>query len=634
MNTLSEETVTRHPSKWTWQQLVSISIISSIILVILGFVGQDWWLHFKVINDALYDSDPPIKALANGNFTSFWEAGDVSPLMLPTTIIIRGIALFFWPQSTSYSTRNAIGTLFLLLPCILILTMVTSNLWHLYKTWQKNILAVAWTLLLTIAPLAMATISFGHPEETFGVCAIIGGAYLLAKPPIANQSWFRQRWVYGALLAAFALTTKQNFWLVFPVFVLVASPSIRWKAIAIMGIVSFLILVSVVVADPHTFFLQQSSVAQGTTNPFAAPGSPFLIFALLHWTLPFQISKYILILIVLGGGILVGIQQHWKITFHKALQLLLFIFLLRCLLDPYVNDYYHYPAFVVMLILETTYIFRHRKEHAPYRWIPLPFGTILWSLLVWQLATLDPRMFFLRDLLTNQREYTIALLYLLTMLVPIAMISLVLFQQHSTNILWKYRRWILYPTVGLLCSIMAVNIAAPPKPPTLKAPQGYYNQGIQPEMNRIAGREPLYWLGDNPSIVAKPIPGLYPDIVSWIAYRIPKSVPESQEFVPGYPPNVTVVTRRTTTNKLKKLIAGCEKQCANKSNHKVITPIGPGIYVPDTSSNSTWTVYVKGTQNHYAIVIGINVSNAKPTVLNILSHLERATPKQLAATKY
>ncbi|HWM12149.1 MAG TPA: glycosyltransferase 87 family protein [Solirubrobacteraceae bacterium] len=213
--------------------------------------------------------------------------------------------------------------------------------------------------LATINPITFRALHWGHPEELLGA-ALCVGAVLAA---------LRERELLAGVLLGLAIATKQ--WALIAVLpVLLAAPARRLPLLAIAGGLVALFYLPALVADSARFGEAGQAVAgQDGAGASTTPWSLWWPIAEIgdsplgeRYMAPGWVGTLSHPLIVLLPIPLAALL--WRRRDRRpddALLLLALLFLLRCLLDNWNNDYYHAPFFVSLLAWETL-----RRPGVPY----------------------------------------------------------------------------------------------------------------------------------------------------------------------------------------------------------------------------------------------------------------------------
>jgi Glycosyltransferase family 87 len=195
---------------------------------------------------------------------------------------------------------------------------------------------------------------WGHPEELLGA-ALCVGAVLAA---------LRDRTVLAAILLGLAIATKQ--WaFVAGIPVLLAASRRQWLIVLVTGVVVGALTVPGMVMAPAAFVEvhEQAVAAPGATGPASVwwlvssdrtaaerasslPGFAYEIPAGLA-----ALTHPLIVLVTIPLGLLFWLRRG-RSGRGDALGLLALVLLLRCILDPWNNDYYHAPFLLALLAWE------------------------------------------------------------------------------------------------------------------------------------------------------------------------------------------------------------------------------------------------------------------------------------------
>ena len=303
------------------------------------------WLagHAAGLGDYVVDGGPPIAALSHGHVAGFLS---LHPDMGPVSILLRApFAALGGGELAAYRWGC--------FACLLVVGLLGLYLARLLGERGAGAPAqLALAALCLLNPLTFAAIDAGHPEE------LLTGALAVAAVASAAQDQ-RGR---AALLLGLAIASKQ--WAVIAVApVLMALPGRRLRAAAIAAVVAAALTLPGLVADPDGFFETQRSLAVETqyVTPWSAwyPSSeatPFY-FADARTTInPHHASGFaasashpLIVLTALLVPLALALRRRTLgIGGADAMALLALLALLRCLLDPVDNLYYHAPLLLAL----------------------------------------------------------------------------------------------------------------------------------------------------------------------------------------------------------------------------------------------------------------------------------------------
>jgi hypothetical protein len=223
------------------------------------------------------------------------------------------------------------------------------------RPWWLQLLAAALVLGL---PLWDGAIHLGHPEE-FLTTALTLGAVLAAVSGRAG---------WAAVLLGVALATKQWAVLALPAVVLAVDAPVVKRVVATTVAVYVAIMIPMAIGDPGRF--ADTLTAPGTTahGLVGTDSNWFQIAAhddrrifdgvehitIAHRRLPHVVesaSHPFIALLAAGLAILLWRRRQQRDA-ASIFQLLALIFLVRCLLDPVTNDYYHLPFLAALALSE------------------------------------------------------------------------------------------------------------------------------------------------------------------------------------------------------------------------------------------------------------------------------------------
>jgi hypothetical protein len=316
--------------------LLALALGAVVGLTLLGLLG-----------DYPSDAGPAVAALASG---SFRHAAAVPFMMGPFSIVLRA-------PFAALAQHLGAGQLGVyragVAPCLVVAAGLGIVLARRPSGDGRK---ASWLLLVSVlavlSPPALAAVRNGHPEEA------LGGALCVAAVLVAE----RRRTVACGLALGLALATKQ--WaLVAVVPVLLASvPYARAKVAVVAGLTAAVLYVPFVVQDRAAFMTAtraEAHVVSAATpqtvwlvasheRQVRVDGSPVLTYdAVSRWVPPVSHALIVAIGVLAGLGL-------WRRQLSPAqpLALLAFVFLVRCILDPVDQDYFHLPFFLALLAWE------------------------------------------------------------------------------------------------------------------------------------------------------------------------------------------------------------------------------------------------------------------------------------------
>jgi hypothetical protein len=317
------------------------------ILLLATLAGISAWLPFAAgqLGDYPFDAGPAVDALAGGHVGAFLG---VHPDMGPVSILVRApmVAVSGGGDLLSYRL-GAIA-------CLL-----AAGVLGLYLARLASERGASWIAQAALAgicllnPLTFEALQTGHPEEVLTAALAVGAVAVAARGHGAR----------AALLLGLAVASKQ--WAVIAVLpVLMALPGCRLRVAAGAAGVVAVLIVPGLLANPGDFLETQRSLAVHTqyVTPWNLwyPGSSATPFHLAdaHMTLhPHYASGFVARFshpaIVLAAVVLPLALAKRRRSFHlsgvEAMALLALLGLLRCVLDPVDNLYYHEPFLLALV---------------------------------------------------------------------------------------------------------------------------------------------------------------------------------------------------------------------------------------------------------------------------------------------
>jgi hypothetical protein len=320
------------------------------VLPLLAVAALSGWIALGISELGDYDSDagPAIAALSHGHISAFLaehpDMGPVSTLLRAPFAALGGSELAVY-RLGSFACLLAVGLLGLYLARL---------------AGRRGAGLATQTLLVALCllnPLTFAALDAGHPEE------LLTGALAVAAVAVAAQG-NRYR---AALLLGLAIASKQ--WAVIaalPVLMALPAtlPAARLRAAALAAAIAVALTLPGAIANPDDFFETQRSLAVETqyVTPWSAwyPSSSATAFHLAearttihpHYASDF-VARASHPLIVLSALLLPAAlairRRRLGISGADAMALLALLALLRCLLDPVDNLYYHAPLLLALV---------------------------------------------------------------------------------------------------------------------------------------------------------------------------------------------------------------------------------------------------------------------------------------------
>ena len=325
----------------TSRVLAAAAVLAVLALILRTSVGMTDGLDY--FTDASY----PIDALASGNLRSF--AANPA-LMGDFSLYLRApfVLLVFKQDVTIVYLVGA-------LPCLAALVALALYLRRRMTALGRPAAAAGLVALLAVLnPGTFRSLHWGHPEE-FLAAALCVGAVLAA---------LRGRSLLAGVLLGLAVATKQ--WALIAVIpTLLAATEQRVRLGLVAG------ALAVAIALPSLLLQPQSVVAMHTeaiqAPAVTAPASVWWPFSTPRTAAERKISArgFAAKIPSWMGAIshplivLIGVPLAWlfwrrraRLTPEDVLGLLALLMLLRCLLDPWNNDYYHAPFLLALLSWE------------------------------------------------------------------------------------------------------------------------------------------------------------------------------------------------------------------------------------------------------------------------------------------
>jgi hypothetical protein len=292
------------------------------------------------------DAAPAVRALADGHLGDYLDA---EALMGPFATLVQApfVALSGAEGSAAYPWA--------VFPCLLVAGLVGLYLARISGRRGAGLLTqLLIAALFLLNPLTFEAIENGHPEE------ILTAALAVAAVAAAAEGRSRRT----AVLLGLAVASKQ--WAVIAVLpALMALPAARVRTGLMAAAVAALLFLPGLAASPGSFFGVQSQAA-GTGDvvtpwsawyPAASPqteeyvinGRRLVAEVEEAPSLADPLSHPLIVLLALTVPLAVALRRGLPLRAGNAFALLALVALLRCVLDPVDNLYYHEPLLLALV---------------------------------------------------------------------------------------------------------------------------------------------------------------------------------------------------------------------------------------------------------------------------------------------
>lgn len=308
------------------------------------------WLVARIgdgMGDWRGDSWPAVHALASGHLSEYLSA---KAMMGPFSTLVEApfVAIAGGDAASTYRWAA--------FPCLLAVGLLGLYLARIAgRRGASRVTQVLLAGLCLVNPITIEALNYGHPEEILTAALAVGA--------VAAASEDRQGWT--AILLGLAVASKQ--WAVLAILpALMALPGRRLRvSLTAAGIVALLMLPSLVVSPDSFWDINHSAAATGrivtpwsfwypaakvTTELHHVDGSvlvahvheaPLLVGSLSH---PLIVA--LALLVPLGLAVRRG---RLGLSGADAMALFALLALMRCVLDPLDNVYYHEPLLLALL---------------------------------------------------------------------------------------------------------------------------------------------------------------------------------------------------------------------------------------------------------------------------------------------
>lgn len=294
--------------------------------------------------DYFGDASDAIDALVRGDVTAFFAG---QPLMGSFSLLVRApfVAPVFDASIEAVYFAGALPCMLATVPLGLALARLAA------ERGQASSIQGLIAGLAVINPITFRALHWGHPEELLCAALCVGAA--LAA--------LRERELLAGLMLGLAIATKQ--WALIAVLpVLLAAPGPRGSLLLTAAAVATALYLPGLIANGDSFGATTEMAAGQSAG--ATSTTPWNVWWPLASVTDFSLGERYM------APAWVGVVSHplivllpiplaallWRRQDRRpddALLLLALLFLLRCLLDNWSNDYYHAPFFLSLLAWET-----------------------------------------------------------------------------------------------------------------------------------------------------------------------------------------------------------------------------------------------------------------------------------------
>jgi hypothetical protein len=301
------------------------------------------------LGDYSYQVAPAMNALLDGDLSEFFR---VQPVYGGFSTLAR---LPFSALAHLGDGGEQLVFQFGVLPCLMALGMAGLGLVSaMRRHGQSAPVKFVVGLLLLANPVTLAAIQRGHPEELLAAALVLGAALAaIGRRPL-----------WAAVLLGLALGTKQWTLLAVIPILIACGPGFRIRTALIAGCLAVALVVPMAIADSGQF-VHNNKMAQGGWGhasrlsiwwPLGSPqkagseGSSQVTVRKLpkRWT---AFARPSVIALALGLSLVFWLRRRGFVP-ADTLGLLALLLLLRCLLDPMNNDYYHVPFLTFLIAWE------------------------------------------------------------------------------------------------------------------------------------------------------------------------------------------------------------------------------------------------------------------------------------------
>jgi Glycosyltransferase family 87 len=292
------------------------------------------------------DAGPAVEALA---------AGDVGEYLIWPTLVGPFATLLQAPFVALSGTTGAVAYQWATFPCLLVAGVVGVQLGRIaVGRGVPPLTGFLISLLFVLNPLTFEALGNGHPEEILAAALAIAALAAAAK----------RRLGFTAVLLGLAIASKQ--WAVIAILpALLVLPAARVKVgLGALAAAAVLFLPGIV-ASPAAFEDVQRAasgtpgvvtpwsawypVAVSRTETYSVHGERLVAEVEEPPSLVADLSHPLVVLLALAIPIAVAFRRRLPLSAADGFALLALLALLRCVLDPVDNLYYHAPLLLAVI---------------------------------------------------------------------------------------------------------------------------------------------------------------------------------------------------------------------------------------------------------------------------------------------
>jgi DNA-binding XRE family transcriptional regulator len=292
------------------------------------------------------DAQPAVQALAGGRLGDYLDA---EALMGPFATLVQA------PFVAVSGTGGEAAYPWAVFSCLLVAGLVGLYLARIAARHGAGRLSQALiATLVLLNPLTFEAIENGHPEE------VLTAALAVAAVAAGAENRARRT----ALLLGLAIASKQ--WAVIAILpALMALPAKRLRTGALAAAVAAVLLLPAAVASPGSFIGVQTQVAgtgqvvtpwsgwypaaTTTTEVYFVDGERLVAEVENAPPLADPLSHPLIVMLALALPLAVWLRRGAPLAATDAFALLALLALLRCVLDPVDNLYYHEPLLLALI---------------------------------------------------------------------------------------------------------------------------------------------------------------------------------------------------------------------------------------------------------------------------------------------
>lgn len=579
----------------------SAGLASFLTIGIVDFLYQSSNTIETGIGDYFFEADPAIMEFVHGNPFALYS-NYIPPLMMPFSLLARAISNLFAfhlglttqetnpiPIPNPFVARYLVGAYTLLaISYITILFAVCKNS---LNNWIPFLLTVVGaTLFLSINPLSVSAIKWGHPEEILMGAMILSSGLMLLK----------KEYVWSAVFLGLSIATKQPAFFIVPTMFLAVPIEHRKKFILVSSATSLIFIVPWII---HSFpeFLSYNFLLAGSSDIDADRG--INILSIINVYQITATSKFIILFLAImipflfAKNNLEDGEKLWKmkLTLKQLVWILPYIMFVRVILDIGNIVYYLVPlGFILFLV---GYYYQDSWGQIIEKRIHIDFTELIAP--VFALAGTIVLFVFFDE--TSFVDISVQTKSIISLLFFIIITATLFWKLYGLKDIKKNKKPLLYSSLALLATIVTMAslyeyriVTTPPN----SVFAGMFNADPHMIAKALDGKDGSsrgFWLGDPPNNLDIKQNSISKTIIEF-KYDNRNQLLTIIEYGDRFEAEaVSVFTYNNIRLGIREIFNTCWKKTCKDDYKRIKTPVGRGVYRTEEANGDpryNWEVFV------------------------------------------